>query len=127
MTDEQWKLTEELVSVPYGRATLKADEYNIDILCLPDKPLKYILMVYVNGKVNPEWFISKHEIAERFYCKHKKSLLNQADKANLKSMKKSIRERVLKGSTYEYYTPYFTSFRTLKSHFIKNNHLIEPA
>ena len=73
MTDEQWKLTEELVSVPYGRATLKADEY-------------------VNGKVNPEWFISKHEIAERFYCKHKKSLLSQADKANLKSMKKSIRE-----------------------------------
>ena len=31
MTDEQWKFTEELVSVPYGRATLKADEYNIDI------------------------------------------------------------------------------------------------
>ena len=51
MTDEQWKLMEELVSVPYGRATLKADEYNIDTLCLPDKPLKYILMVYVNGKV----------------------------------------------------------------------------
>lgn len=127
MTNEQWKITEKLVSVPYGKASLKIDEYNIDIICLPAKPLKYILMVYVNGKINPEWFIDKHEMAERFYCKHKKNLLSQTDKAKLKNKKKDIRERVLKAGTYEYYTPYFTSFRTLKSHFIKNNTFIESV
>ena len=72
-----------------------------------------------------KWLLEDCEIRRRFCQKHTKSLLNAKGKQKLKRERKEIREQVIKNTTYEWYEPYFSSFRTLKSHFIKNNNSIE--
>lgn len=39
--------------------------------------------------------------------------------------RKAFREEVRKRMTYEYFLPYWNSFRMMKAHFIKNNTSIE--
>ncbi|MDE7361520.1 MAG: hypothetical protein K2N38_06250, partial [Oscillospiraceae bacterium] len=43
----------------------------------------------------------------------------------LKRERKAFREEVKKRMTFEYFLPYWNSFRMMKAHFIKNNTSIE--
>ena len=125
MTAEEWKKVESALIPPFGRVKLKIDEYNIDIEVVYDKPLKYCYAVYIDGTFKGKWLLEDCEIRKRFCQKHTKSLLNAKQKQQLKRERIEIREQVIKNTTYEWYEPYFSSFRTLKSHFIKNNNSIE--
>ena len=99
--------------------------YEVDIYCVPEKPLHYCLAVYVNGKIKGEWIAEDCEIRRKFYQKYTKSLLDSKQKKSLNHKKKAIREQILKECSYDWYEPYWKSFRTMKSHFIKNNTNIE--
>lgn len=125
MTAEEWEKVESALNSPFGRVKLKIDEYNIDIGIVLDKPLKYCYAVYIDGIFKGKWLSEDCEIRRRFCQRHTKSLLNAKGKQKLKRERKEIREQVIKNTTYEWYEPYFSSFRTLKSHFIKNNNSIE--
>ena len=98
---------------------------HMDIGIVLDKPLKYCYAVYIDGKFKGKWLSEDCEIRRRFCQRHTKLLLNAKGKQKLKRESKEIREQVIKNTTYEWYEPYFTSFQTLKSYFIKNNTSIE--
>ena len=125
MTPEEWKKVEDALSSPYGRVEFKIDGYDITIICVVEKPLHYCLAVYVDGKIKGEWISQDCEIRRKFYQKHTKSLLNSKQKKSLKREKKDFREKILKESSYDWYEPYWKSVRSMKSHFIKNNKIIE--
>ena len=125
MTPEEWKKVENTLSSPYGRVEFKIDGYDITIICVVEKPLHYCLAVYVDGKIKVEWISQDCEIRRKFYQKHTKSLLNSKQKKSLKREKKDFREKILKESSYDWYEPYWKSVRSMKSHFIKNNKIIE--
>ena len=125
MTPEEWKKVEDALSSPYGRVEFKIDGYDITIMCVVEKPLHYCLAVYVDGKIKVEWISQDCEIRRKFYQKHTKSLLNSKQKKSLKREKKDFREKILKESSYDWYEPYWKSVRSMKSHFIKNNKIIE--
>lgn len=126
MTVEEWAMAEEKLSVPYGNVKLKIDGYNAEIVCAPTKsPLKYELVIFIDGKFKIEWSNNDCEIRRRFFCKHKTSLLTAKQKKQLKRERKAIREEIEKQTTSYYYYPFWNSFRSMKSHFIKNNKSIE--
>lgn len=125
ITAEEWKKVESALNVPYGRVKLKIDEYNVDIAIVYEKPLKYCYGVYIEGIFKGKWLAEDCEIRRRFCQRHTKSLLTVKDKKKLKRERKAFREQIIKEATFEWYEPYFHSFRTMKSHFIKNNNSIE--
>ncbi|MDE5917695.1 MAG: hypothetical protein K2G62_06185 [Oscillospiraceae bacterium] len=125
MTAEEWKTVESALIPPFGRVKLKIDEYNVDIGVVYDKPLKYCYSVYIDGIFKSKWLLEDCEIRKRFCQKHTKSLLNAKQKQKLKRESKAFREQIIEQTTVVWYEPYFSSFRTLKSHFIKNNNSIE--
>lgn len=127
MTVEEWKKVETELSSPFGYVKLKIDGYNVTIETLLVKPLHYKLFVYIDGKFKMKWCIEDCEERRRFCFKSKKSLLTAQDNKKLKRESKAVREEVEKRMTIYTYYPMFNSFRTLKSHLIKNNVSIELA
>lgn len=127
MTLEEWKKVETELSSPFGYVKLKIDGYNVTIATRPDKPLHYALVVYIDGQFKIKWCLEDCEERRRFCFKSKKSLLTAQDKKKLKRESKAVREEVEKRMTIYTYYPIFNSFRTLKSHLIKNNVSIELA
>lgn len=127
MTADDWKKVETELSSPFGYVKLKIDGYNVSIGCIQDKPLHYVLAVYIDGKFKMKWCLEDCEERRRFCFKHKKSLLTAQQKKKLKRESKAVREEVEKRMTVYTYYPFFNSFRTLKSHLIKNNTSIELA
>lgn len=125
MKPEDWKEVESRLSIPYSSVKLKVDGYNVKIGHALEKPLKYCLVVYIDGKFKMEWALNDCDIRRRFCNRHTKSILTAKEKKALKRERKAFREKIIKDSTYEWYEPYWSSFRSLKSHLIKNNKSIE--
>lgn len=125
MTAEDWKEVETRLSIPYSSVKLKIDGYDVTIGHAVEKPLKYCLAIYIDGIFKTKWVLEDCEIRRRFCSKHTKSLLTAKEKKALMRQRKALREQIMKDMTFEWYSPYWSSFRSLKSHLIKNNKSIE--
>lgn len=125
MTNEDWKYVEDELSCTFGRVKLLIDGYNVTLECRPEKPLHYVIAVFIDGKFNLKWTMDDCDIRRRFCSRHTKCFLDQKARNRLKREKKAFREEVKKQATTEYFLPYWNSFRLMKSHFIKNNTSIE--
>ncbi len=125
MTVEDWKEVETRLSIPYSSVKLKIDRYDVTIGHAMEKPLKYCLAIYIDGIFKTKWVLEDCEIRRRFCSKHTKSLLTAKEKKALMRQRKALREQIMKDMTFEWYSPYWSSFRSLKSHLIKNNKSIE--
>ncbi len=120
MTDEEWSSIHKELCGGCGIVKLLIDGYNITLITQPEKDLKYVIGVYIDGKMCFDWINKECEERGRFYCQRKKLLVSSRKLANLKvseKKRKAIREK----NTYYYYEPYWTSFNSMKRHFIKNN------
>ncbi len=58
LTREQIIAIEYELAVPYGMVRLKCDGYTVDVRVSQAKPLKYDLMVYVNGEFKGAWLLN---------------------------------------------------------------------
>lgn len=125
MTVEEWKSCEERLSGYWGVIHLKADEYNLTLAVVQTQKLKQEIVVYVDGKIKGEWIGNDCEIRRRFFNKHKKCIFPQTEMKKIKKMRKEIREKALENAYFYWYEPYWQSFRSLKSHLLKNNASIE--
>lgn len=129
MTAEEWKDVEISLTSPFGRAKFKIDGYTVDVVVEKESPksLKYVLAVFVDGAIKGKWLVNDCDIRRKFFYKCTRSHLSAKYKnsSEFKRLCKKMREEIIRMSTYEYYSPYFKSFRTLKNHFIRNNTSIE--
>lgn len=127
MIAAEWQKVENKLSMPYSIVGLNIDGYIVSISTEKISNLKYGYMVYVDGKFNYKWALEDTDIRKRFYQKHKKNLISNKELKELKKIRKSFDKKTANDDklVYSYYTPYWTSFRSLKLHFIKNNKLIE--
>ncbi len=83
MTKEDWKYVERELADPYGYIKLKIDGYEVTVNVEPEKHLKYVLTVYVGGKMKLEWLVEDCDIRRKFFQKHTKSLLTAKEKRSL--------------------------------------------
>ncbi|MBO5449701.1 MAG: hypothetical protein J5994_10310 [Ruminococcus sp.] len=125
MTPEDWAKVEKALSNPFNYVNLKIDGYNVMIGHALEKPLKYCLAVYIDCEFKMEWALSDCDIRRRFFRRRTKSLLTAKEKKALKRERKDFQEKIKKESTIEWYEPCWSSFKSLKSHLIKNNKSIE--
>lgn len=130
MTNDQWKKAEQMLIPPFGHVKLLIDGYNISVRTVRTSSTKYSYMVYVDGEFKGEWLFEDCEIRRRFcYEVKKNTLTGKAKNDFIKEFGKREYNRFIKDNHdkmyYTYYVPYFGSFRTLKSHLIKNNTSIE--
>ena len=124
MTNENWEKVEKNLSDIFDDVKLKIDDYEITLLTVP-KGRKLEIAVYVNGSIKGENLINDTEIRRRFYNKHIGSVLTADDKIRLKNMPKAKQKAFEEKAKYEWFEPYWRSFRSLKKHLIMNNKSIE--
>ncbi|MDO5558100.1 MAG: hypothetical protein Q4F95_00720 [Oscillospiraceae bacterium] len=127
MTKEEWDSAQRNLTFPGSTVYMKIDGYDIAVQVQRKSrsSLNNVLTVYVDGKIKVEWLANGCEIREKFYCRHERSLLSANAKKEIKKYRKSVRDKIIKDSLYTVYSPYWNSFRSMKSHFIKNNSSIE--
>ncbi len=129
MTVEEWTIVERKLSVPFGSVKLKIDGYIVEVI-RSASTVEYSLNVhvYINQKQIFDWYLCCPDAQRRFGRYRKEYILLTARKKKiLKRKREKFFKRIkrLQLQTLEIYYPYWTSFRSMKSHFIKNNKSIE--
>lgn len=128
MTKQDWKEVEESLKSFYSIARLRCDGYEVAFVLKRISQMKNGICVYVNSVLEGKWLLEDCEERRRFLCPMKKSVYSRKQKEGLKKFSKRLRTRLDlpdPDKKYTYYLPYWTSFKSLKSHLIKNNSNIE--
>lgn len=130
MTKDEWLQVQDKLSHPWGSVDLTVDGYALALQVRQVKPLKYVIMVYVDGVFKGEWCKGEADEAKRFLRQVKIYLYSPAkQKALLKGLSKTqakLRaEHFGFDKSWSHYDPCWPSFGPLKSHLIANNKSIE--
>lgn len=122
MKIEHWKQAEEML-YSWRIVELLIDGYKVQLQLMQDGT-KNRIMVYVNGTIKWNWVSLDCEERRKFWCESKRPLLKKYEEG--KGLTKKEYERLkAKYPPVVAYSPFFKSFRTLKSQFIKHNTDIE--
>lgn len=125
ITAQDWKEIEHKLKGFYDPVKLICDGYELTLLLQRNGQFKNIIAAYVNGKIDGKWFLEECEERRRFFRPRSKSFYSKKDMADFKKISKKIFKEMQAKNKYVYHEPYWTSFRALKGHLIKNNESIE--
>lgn len=126
MTEKQWQDIQAKLIYSGMIIRMKIDGYNVALQSQFENAnrMKLVIAVYIDDKMDADMLKPENEACIKFMCPCKKCMLTQKQIAEFSRSKK--KQKALKDKyTYTYYIPYWSSFRRLKSHFIKNNTSIE--
>ena len=126
-TKEEWKKIEEKLSTPWGQIVLMIDGYELTLSVVRVKPLRYAIMIYVNGVFKGEWGLKDCEERRLFFCPLVRNIWSRKTRKALKNISKKSMKSINMDldKTAVYYTPFWKSFKSLKAHLLKNNKSIE--
>ncbi|MBG9567457.1 hypothetical protein [Brevibacillus agri] len=122
---QDWKDIEQRLKGFYDSVKLICDGYELTLVLQRIGQFRNAIAVYIDGKIDGKWMIEDCEQRRRFYCPKSKSFYSKKDMADFKKISKRIFKEMQAKNKYVYYEPYWTSFRSLKNHLIKNNKSIE--
>lgn len=131
MNKEHWQYVKDQLSVPYGRVELKIDGYAVTLAVRAIKPLKYVIMVYVDGVCRGEWSKGEADESKRFCRPVVHALYSPAKKkAALSGLKKKsdiqyITDALSLNKTFTFWDVTWPTFAPLKRHLLANNKSIE--
>lgn len=127
MTPEEWKKVEQALDLPYGRAELLIDGYEV-VLTVVQIKRRLEILLYINGWHRGEWLTKDCEERRRFMRPVKYPAWTASQKAKLT---KGFTKKQLKvfmpdlDKVLICYHPYWPSFGPLKRHLIAHNKSIE--
>lgn len=128
MTKADWDMVEKKLGQIYCSATLMCDGYRLTLRVERISKMGLAIYVYINGVLDFKFAVDDCEERRRFFCVRTKAVYSQKEQ---KDMIKACGKRWLKqrgydvDKVYTMYYPWWKSFRSLKSHLIKNNTSIE--
>lgn len=128
MTKEDWKKVEESLDSFYDMVKLRCDGYILTLYLARYTQFKNGITVYVNGKVEGRWLVEDCEERRRFMRPVKNSVHPPKERAKLKKLSKRLQKSsplLNPDASFLTYRSYWTSFKALKNHLIKNNTNIE--
>ena len=125
MTKEDWEYVEEVLKNPFEFVTLQCDEYKLELCLRRISTYKMAIFFYVNGQFKGNWWFNDCEERRRFFKRTERSILTREGKKKFKKMSKKKQAELHDKYFFKGYTPYWTSFRSLKKHLIENNESIE--
>lgn len=118
MTPEDWKYVEERLKGLFSPVVLDCDGYRLHLELKRISQFKNAICFYVDGFFKVKWVLDDCEERRRFFRPITKRMLPK--KASKGISKKMVKQFGL-DKTYTNYRGDWTSFRSLKSHLIKNN------
>ncbi|EES73465.1 hypothetical protein POTG_01760 [Paenibacillus sp. oral taxon 786 str. D14] len=122
---QDWKDIERRLKGFYDPVKLVCDGYELTLILQRTGQFTNAIAVYINGKIDGKWLIEDCEERRRFFCPKSRSFYSRKDMANIKKISKRMFREMQAKNKYVYYEPFWTSFRSLKNHLIKNNKSIE--
>lgn len=125
VNSEDWKDIEEKLKGIYCPVKLICDGYELTLVLERYNQYRNVISIYVNGVRKGEWHFNDCEERRRFFCPRTKSIYSPKQMAQFKKISKKIWKEMEAKNKYIYYQAYWTSFRALKTHLIKNNQVIE--
>lgn len=130
MNQDEWKEVERALQITYHSVKLNIDGYNITLRLERESAFKNKIVIYVNGTFEFKWLFKDCEERKRFTNKRTKSRFKKSDLTygeKVSKKQEKLNEEFLKSeeNKYYYYSPYWTSFNSLKRHLIANNEKIE--
>lgn len=129
MNKADWQEIEEKLIYNYEKVKLECDGFNVELRRMPYKHNDLLrqdaIFVLIDGKLIPTQKAANDcEEGRRFCCprKHKMPLGDLGlTLAKYSKMRKRDREIVDKTRTFTAYYPWWTSFKSMRQHFEKNN------
>lgn len=127
MSKEEWLEVQKALESLFSTVKLKIDGFNLSLALVRIGTYKNAIVVYIDGVFKGEWLIKDCEERRRFFQKKERSILSSKQKIDWKKLsKKSQKELAEKYDIkYSFYSSCWTSFNSLKKHFIANNASIE--
>lgn len=131
LTKAEWDEVKKHLSTPWGSVDLKIDGYAVTLAVRCSKPLKYVIMVYVDGVSRGEWCKGEAEEAKRFCRPVVHALFSPAKKkAALSGLRKKsdiefMADLLGLHKTFTSWDLCWPSFAPLKRHLLANNKSIE--
>jgi hypothetical protein len=128
MTKEEWDKVDAVINNPYRSITLMCDGYKLGLLSSVCKQ-RVVTMIFVNGEYRGGWSLKDCEERRRFHRRVVHSSYSPKEKVKYRKWgKRMLKEiNIDLDRTWESYTCFWTSLRSLKAHLIKNNTSIELA
>ena len=128
MTDADWKIVETCLTSEFNPVGLICDGYHA---CLRVKRIRMRLVIVflINGEFKGVWMSDDCEERRRFHRPVKRTVWDPKVLAMIKRMSaaEQRRRKVDPKETSILYYPWWTDFKALKRHLIKNNTSIELA
>lgn len=127
MTPQEWQRFESKLSHALGWVRLKIDGYEVDFRVEPVKRLKYQIMTYVDGKFQGRWLLEDCEVRRKFMRPRSACVHSAKERRDLRQMDKRVRRKLNMDpdDRITYYTPLWSSPKSLKSHLRKTCQNIE--
>lgn len=127
MDTQDWKIVEEKLKGIFSPVKLNCDGYKVTLAVVKISDFKLGISPYINGVFKGEWLLNDCEERRRFLRPISKSLHSKKHKESLKKISKKRLKTIGIDLDAKYisYSSYWTTFKSLKSHLIKNNDVIE--
>lgn len=128
MDREQWKEIEQRLSYPHARATVRADGHTLTLVVERGKGLRYLVAVYIDGKIEWKHTNSKEDGPHRKFWRRRTVYTYSAAKratlaqlAKKRGMPADLRKRYAEAaaSSFDLYDPTFPSAAALCRHLRK--------
>lgn len=125
VTAQDWKEIEQKLTGFYTSVKLICDGYVLTLSLVRIDAFKNAIRIYVNGVFEGRWIVEDCEERRRFLCPKTRDFYSKKEKASFGKVSKKLAKEFSLDSKYTYYDYKWKSFRSLKSHLIKYNKLIE--
>lgn len=124
---QDWNEVEEKLKILFNPVKLAIDGFEVTLVLVRTSQFENSILPYINGILKGEWLVNDCEERRRFYRPVSRSIYSKKEKAAMKKLSKRAQKEmnINPDKKYTYYSPYWSSFRSLKSHLIKNNNVIE--
>ncbi|MDU5141087.1 MAG: hypothetical protein E6230_02720 [Paenibacillus dendritiformis] len=126
VTPQVWRDIEITLRDFFHRIKLRCDGYEVTLQLQRISVFRNAIAVYINGEMNYSWLLEECEERKRFFSVSSRQYYSTKDIKDFKKIGGKRLEREMKArGKYTTYQPYWSSFRSLKTHFMKNNQNIE--
>lgn len=127
MSPEEWVEVEENLKNFYSIVELDCDGYKVSLLLERITQFKNGIVVYIDGKMKYDYLANDCEERRRFFRPKHSMLLPKKQQEKMRKIYRTKKEREEFENSMKYtsYSPYWTSFRSLKNHFVKGNKMIK--
>lgn len=115
LTPDQWNAVEKSLSYPHGHVEFLCDNRKVVAEVRETKPLKYSVVVFVDGFWRGEWGKAEPALDEhRFLNPHERRLHKAKDLAYYKKALGAKQYREAAAKTFRWFSPVFVSGKALR-------------